>query len=133
MLLCCIVQITSPCPFCPVAPTNTVGKSWQHSESLFLQANIAILNARIETMNANHIREMEERRAEERCANQLLQDQIKEIQVLSMKMKGIKIRQAHTNSHVDQSIMNCLGEAEHAYQRVCLHRRISRLRKGSLR
>ena len=78
-------------------------------------------------MNANHIREMEERRAEERCANQLLQDQINEIQVLSMNIKGIKIYRPHTNSHVDQAIMKCLGKAEHAYQRVCLHRRISRL------
>ena len=73
---------------------------------MFLQANIAILNARIETMNANHIREMEERRAEERCANQLLQDQIDEIQVLSMKIKEIKIYRPHTNFHVDQTIMN---------------------------
>jgi len=66
LLLSCIVHSASPCPFCPVAPANT--------------ASIAILSARIETVNANHIREVEERRAEEKCANKLLQDQIKEIQ-----------------------------------------------------
>ena len=91
-LLLWILQPVSAQVCCPVAAANTVRTHFPVNILAILpfwlnclppQANIIILNTRLEALNARHDLEMEWRNAEEKCANQLLQDQINEIQVHS--------------------------------------------------